>query len=132
MNALPDQPVAVNAPIAFLLRLVRGWWGVRIVPNQEGEFRGIYLTHCIDERIEVEVGKRLGILTVYEPWKPVFPPGFAVPGGEQIPRDVPVFGASLDFSIRFVGTPGDPGLWGHKGCCRRRVNIRQVLELKKM
>ncbi len=99
-----------------------------IVPNQEAEFRGIYLAHCVDERIEVEVGKTLGIFTRYESWKPIFPPGFSAPGQDYPGRNP----AGLPFYIRFVGTPGEVGPYGHKGCCRRQVSVREVLELKEV
>ena len=98
-----------------------------IVPNQEGEFQGVYLAHCADERIEVEVGRTLGIFSSYESWKPTFPPGFAAPG--YLPYEG-YYPAGLAFRIRFIGTPGESGSYGHRGCCQRRVIVGRVLDLK--
>lgn len=96
-----------------------------MTPNQEGEFEGVYLAHCEDERIQVEVGKFLGVLYRHDYWKPVFSDGFSAPD-QGTPLAYP---AGLPFMIRFAGTPSDIGSYGHNGCCRRRVIVRQVLEL---
>ncbi len=101
-----------------------------IVPNQEGEFSGFYFAHCLDERIEIEVRKRLGFLSEYEAWKPIFPPEFVAPGAERIVQPVLSMVNCWTFYIRFVGTPGEPDICGYQGCCCRRVTVHQVLELK--
>jgi hypothetical protein len=98
-----------------------------IIPNKEAEFEGVYLAHCLDERIEVEVGKRFGIVTSHESWKPTFPPEFVAPGGEQFPKPLLSNTNCLPFYIRFVGTPGDAEVCGYKGCCQRRVIVGEIL-----
>lgn len=103
-----------------------------IVPHQEAEFSGLYCAHCLDERIEVEVRKRLGFLSEYEAWKPIFPPEFVAPGAERFVQPLLSTAKGLTFYIRFVGTPGEPDLCGYQGCCSRRVTVHQVLELKEV
>jgi hypothetical protein len=103
-----------------------------IVPNQEAEFKGLFLAHCLDERIEVEVGRRLGAITQYEQWKPTFPAEFIAPRAEQFPERLLSNANCLPFYIRFVGTPGEPDICGYQGCCQRRVTVRQILDLKEV
>jgi hypothetical protein len=105
---------------------------MNMVPNQEGEFSGIYLAHCLDERIEVAIGKRFGVFTVREPWQPTFPSGFVAPGGENFPQLLLSTANCLPFYIRFIGTPGEPDVCGYKGSCRRRVAVHRVLELREV
>ncbi len=89
---------------------------MNIVPNKEDEFIGICLAHCLDERSEVEVGKRFGILTIREPWKPTFPSEFAAPGAERFVQPLLSNANCLPFYIRFVGTPGESDTCGYQGC----------------
>ena len=103
-----------------------------IIPNKEAEFKGVYLAHCLDERIQVDADTRLGIVIRHESWKPTFPPGFVVPGGEQFPQPLLSNANCLPLYIRFVGTPGDVEVCGYMGCCQRRVTVREVLDLKQV
>jgi hypothetical protein len=103
-----------------------------IVLNMEAEFEGVYLAHCLDERIEIEVGKWLGVVTHHESWEPTFTSPFIAPGGERFPEPLLSNANCLPFYIRFVGTPGDPEVCGFGGCCQRRVVIRHILVLKEV
>ena len=103
-----------------------------IIANQEGEFTGIYLAHCLDERIEVEVGKRFGALSVREPWKPTFPSEFVAPGADRFAELLLSVANCLPFHIRFIGTPGEQDICGYNGCCQRRVAVHRVLELREV
>lgn len=107
-------------------------WPMTIIPNKEAEFEGIYLAHCLDERIEIEVGKWLGVATRHESWEPTFPPSFVAPSGQQFPESLLSNANCLPFYIRFVGTPGEPVVCGYGGCCQRRVDVRQILDLKEV
>jgi hypothetical protein len=107
-------------------------WRLTIVPNKEAEFKGVYVAHCLDERIRLEVDKWLGIVTRHESWKPTFPAGFAAPRGDWFPEPLLSNAKCLPFYIRFLGTPGDPQVCGYLGCCQRRVVVRKVLELREV
>ena len=100
---------------------------MKIVPNTAGTYSGVYLAHCQDERIVVAVGKFLGVEYRHESWEPMFPHGFAAPRPAA-----PVPPQGLPFIIQFVGTPSDLGAFGYQGCCRRQVQIREVLNRKEV
>ncbi len=90
--------------------------------NQAPEiYEGIYFAHGAYERIEV-IRPLFWFVKRYEPWKPVFPEGFAVPAAE-------VAGDHEDgvpYKIRFSGSIGEAGRFGHLGRCRHIVLIEAI------
>src|SRR5215469_13929796 len=96
---------------------------MEIEPNKEAEFVGVFEAHWEAAGIEVEVGRRLlGLLPRCEYWGAEFPADF----------DVPLHDTSKRFHIRFTGTPGERGSFGHMGMCCRMVRIRTVSEFKEI
>ena len=95
---------------------------MQIEPNNEAEFSGVFVAHWEATGIEVDVGRRLfGLLTRREYWLAEFPSDF----------EVPHYDIARRFHIRFIGTPGERGRYGHMGMCCRRVRVRCVSEFRK-
>ena len=99
---------------------------MKVISNQEGEYSGVYMAHCEDERIVIAVGKFMGVESRHESWMPEFPPKFLL-HDEGHSFNSPKGQA---FTISFLGTPGELGVYGYKGCCQRKVTIREVLLLR--
>jgi hypothetical protein len=102
---------------------------MNIQADKEGEYAGRYIAHWEVERVEIVVGRWLfGLLPRMEAWMPSFPQRFELPDQERYKEGWHRH-PGRQFAIRFIGTPSEAGRFGHMGGCRRRVSIRQVLEL---
>ena len=88
---------------------------MKIEPNREAEFTGVFVAHWEAAGIEVDAGRWLfGLLPRREYWDAEFPSDFQTPLSDVARR----------FRIRFIGTPGERGRYGHMGMCCHRVRVR--------
>jgi hypothetical protein len=103
-----------------------------ILPGVEAEFAGTYVDHWEAGGFRIEVGRRFwGLFPHHEGWEAHFPRNFQFPSETTQPQSRTLREFRF-FKIRFIGVPSELGQFGHMGMLRRKVEIRQILEVSEV